>query len=661
MSAVTDGKRVAVEFRIDDNGRGPKHREEITIGPRSVPVHWTVDGTSLLGGAVAERFDWSSGRSVWTSQADHGEKPETAPSLYVLNDDSPWAQVVYAQAALAAPGHTLATLPGGRLTATPIGDRPIRSANTIINATVVRLDGVAMEPSYVLLDRAKRPFAILGEKGVTVRVGSEAAAHDLTRLGSVLELERVKAISAQVTHRYDQPVRLRHVHIFDPISGQLGPLSTVVTARGRITAILADDTLPAPADEVVIDGAGGAIYPGLHDMHYHATPSSGLFSLAVGVTSTREMGNDNSFLLDLLPRTESGEIAGPRITPNGFIEGRSPFSARMGIIVDSLDEGLKAVRWYADRGYFEIKFYNSMKPDLIKPLAAEAHRLGLGVTGHVPAFDSPDRVINDGYDTIAHTNQLMLQWLLRPGEDTRSALRITAMARAASLDLRSPPVQHTISLMQQHHVSLDTTVTILERLMLSRAGQSADWDRDFIDHLPISYHRYLQRTYVPIPDAAADAAYRNSFGKLLEVVDLLHRDGIQLLPGTDDPYGFMLPREVELYAASGMGAAAALRAATLDAARYLRADHETGTVERGKLADLVLVAGDPTKDVSRIKHPILVMKGGAVFFPSEIYCALSVRPFDKPPTVSLPSAAFTNSTANPPHNLFGGDPHTLGD
>ena len=72
---------------------------------------------------------------------------------------------------------------------------------------------------------------------------------------------------------------------------------------------------------------------------------------------------------------------------------------------------MKAVHWYADRGYREIKIYNSFNPDWMKPVAAEAHRLGLGVTGHVPAFSSPDRVIADGYDTIAHINQLMLGWL----------------------------------------------------------------------------------------------------------------------------------------------------------------------------------------------------------------------------------------------------------
>ena len=636
ITATTDGNRISVDYAVSDNGRGAKHHEDIVLAANAVPVAWTVKGTSLLGGSVDEQFGWAAGRSHWASQADRGDKLEAAPSLYILNDDSPLAQGIYARAALATPGHSLATLPGGRLMVTALGTRKVGSGTNATTVGFYRLDGLQMDPGYVLLDANGGFFGAIDEAGMTLRDGYAASVPDLLAYGTTLEMQRVEAISQKVAHRYDRPVRLRNVRIFDPRTGTLGPLSSVVTARGRITGVLTGTDLPVPGDEFVIEGAGGTIYPGLHDMHYHATASSGLYSLAVGVTATRDMGNHNDFLIGLMDGIDRDAIASPRIVPNGFIEGRSPFSARFGIVVGTLDEGRAAVRWYADRGYFEIKFYNSMPPAFIAPLAAQAHALGMGVTGHVPAFMTPDQVIADGYDAITHLNQLMLGWLLQPGEDTRSALRITAMARAATLDLVDPRVLRTVDAMQARHVALDTTATILERLMLSRAGQSADWNRDFIDHLPISYQRYLKRTYIPIPDAAADTRYRQGFTKLLSVVDLLHRRGIRLLPGTDDPYGFMLPREIELYARSGMGAAAALRAGTLDAAQYLKKDADWGTVERGKFADLVLVPGDPTRNITLIRHPTLVMKGGTIYLPSEIYAALGVRPFGPAPAIPQP-------------------------
>lgn len=660
--AVTDGDHVSVDYAVDDNGRGPKHHEDIVLGVDAIPTRWTVTGTSLMGGAVAESYTWAGGKADWSSQADKGSVAAARPKLYIVNDDSPWAAGVYARAALAASGHSVDVLPGGRLTLTKLRDMTVGDKASAAPVTVYRIEGVQLAPTYLMLDRDKRLFATFDALGVTVRQGYEAQAQSLFALGSALETERVRSISARVAHRYEQPVRIRNVHIFDPSAGTTGPLSTIVVMRDRISLILPGDGGTPPADEVIVDGQGGTVYSGLHDMHSHTTMTSGLFYLAAGVTATRDMGNKNDFLQDLLPRLASGEIAGPRITPDGFIEGRSPFSARYGFVISTLEEGLKAVHWYADRGYFEIKLYNSMNPDFVKPLATEAHRLGMGVTGHVPAFDTPDRVIRDGYDTIAHLNQLELGWVLKPDEDTRTPLRLTAMARTADLDLASAPVQATVALMKAHHSSVDTTAVILERLMLSRAGQVSDWDRDFLGHVPIGYQRYLKRTYVPLKSEADDRAYGKAFDTMLAVMDMLHKQGIQLLPGTDDPNGFMAQREVELYAMSGMGNAAALRAATLDSATYLKQADQRGTIERGKLADLVLVPGDPVKDIAAIKRPRMVMTGGAIYYPAEIYTALGIEPFGAPPPVTVPSPA--NDTAAiqaPPSALFGPPLEDMGD
>src|SRR5262249_54406444 len=156
---------------------------------------------------------------------------------------------------------------------------------------------------------------------------------------------------------------------------------------------------------------------------------------------------------------------------------------------DTLDEALNDVRWYADHGYWQIKIYNSMTPDWVKPIAAEAHRLGMRVTGHIPAFMTADRVLNDGYDELTHLNLLMLSWILGPA-DPRTPVRITAMAKAADLDLASDKVRATIDLMKAKNAPLDTTAVIIERLMLSRAGTVTEADKPYLDHMPIGYRRY---------------------------------------------------------------------------------------------------------------------------------------------------------------------------
>ncbi len=104
----------------------------------------------------------------------------------------------------------------------------------------------------------------------------------------------------------------------------------------------------------------------------------------------RDLGNDNALLLDLVQRIERrANCPGPRIVRAGLIEGRSSYSARIGRIPETLPEAIDIVRWYSDHGYRQMKIYNSFNPDWVAPVAQEAHRLGMRVSGHVPAFMSP--------------------------------------------------------------------------------------------------------------------------------------------------------------------------------------------------------------------------------------------------------------------------------
>jgi Amidohydrolase family len=638
LSATTEGDTVNVDYAVNENGRGPKHHETIRLNSDSIPVEWSVSGTSLMGGPVAERYVWKAGKATWTSQADSGEISAATAPLYVVDDDSPWALEVYARALLKAPSHTLGVLPSGTIKLRPVRDTSVGQGDSALPVTIYRMDGVKLDPDYVMLDRSGNLFSTLGVGSLTVRQGYENEAAAIAEIARHLGFDLARDRQRRLAHYFDAPLRIRNVRIFDPRSGALSSPSTVVVMRGRIAEILTvSDADAEPKNEVLVDGEGGTLVPGLHDMHSHTSLESCMFYLAAGVTSTRDMGNDNSFLLALIPQIERGEIPGPRITPNGFLEGRSPYSAHTGFIPDSLPEALRDVHWYADRGYFQIKIYNSMNPDWVKPIADEAHRLGMTVTGHIPAFDTPDRAIQDGYNEITHINQLMLGWLLKPGEDSRTPLRLTAMARAADLDLSSPEVKHTLELMKANHIAHDPTAVIVERLMLSRAGTIQPGDVAYLDHMPIGYQRYRKRTFVPLRDAAEDERYRKAFAKVIDTLRMLHENGIRLLPGTDDGTGFTVHREIELYTLAGMTPAEALSAATLLPEEYFGRSSELGTIERGKVADFFLIAGDPTKDIRAINSARMVSKGTSIYFPSEIYEELSIKPFAGRPPIQLPA------------------------
>jgi hypothetical protein len=631
LQAVTDGKQVSVDYAVDDNGRGPKLRERLVLSDSGIPVQWTIDGTSLMGGAVHESLSWTHGTEKWLSQADQGSAPAPSPILYVANDTTPWSLGLYGRVLLHAPNQTLVVLPGGSLRLEKLRDVTVGEGSASITLTAYMLSGVDVLPELLLFDKSEHLFARLVET-VFVREGYEKEFSRLRMLGEELSMERLKTIQRKVAHRFDDPIRIRNVHVFDPKTMHTGDLVSVTVFRGMITSVepeLANTTVPD--DEVIVDGQGGTLVAGLHDMHSHNSLWTGPFYLAAGVTTTRDMGNDNTVLLNLMKYVDSGDLPGPHIIPSGFIEGRSPYSARDGFIPETLEDGLRDVHWYADRGYIQIKIYNSMNPDWVKPLATEAHRLGLRTVGHVPAFTTPDHMMESGYNEITHVNQLMLGWILSPGEDTRTPLRITAMARAEDLDLSSARVRHTIDLMKTNRVGLDTTAVILERLMLSRAGQVQAGDAPYLDHMPIGYQRYRRRSFVSFKDEAEDQAYFRAFDKVLATMALLYKEGIRLLPGTDDDTGFTVHRELELYVKAGIPANEVLRMATFDDDEYMSRDQRFGGLERGKCADLFLVTGDPSRDISAIRQIRMVMKDGVIYYPQEIYQELNVKPFALPP------------------------------
>jgi imidazolonepropionase-like amidohydrolase len=637
LEATQVGQRVQVAYAVDNNGRGPKANETLVLSESGFPLSWEISGSSLFGAAVSESYHWEAGTATWQSQADSGTVNATEPPMYIGGDSSPWALGMYVRALLAAHGHELNVLPSGRMKLQTLESLNIGESELPI--TIYELSGIQMDPQLVALDANQQMFASFSGGSGLIRSGHEASLPVLQEWARGHELRRLQQMQSELAHRFTAPIRYRNVRVFDSVQSKLTEPVSVLVGAGRIQAIEAADAAGDPSQEVIVDGEGGTLVPGLFDMHSHASMDTGLFYLAAGVTSTRDMGNDNDLLAEILRATEAGELAGPRITPDGMIEARSPHSVRLGVVAENLEEALAAVRWYAANGYFEIKTYNSMNPDWVVPLVQEARKLGLGVTGHVPAFMSPDAVIEAGYDSIAHINQLMLGWLLGPEEDTRTPLRLTGMKRAANLDLNSPRVQKTIALMKQHGTSLDTTSVILERVMLSRAGEIPAGDVAYLSHMPIGYQRYRKRTFVPLPEPGDDAEYQAAFNTLLQTMKLLYDNNIRMLPGTDDGTGFTVHRELELYVKAGIPAAETLRMATLGSAEYLKVADEVGSIESGKHADFLLVDGNPVQDISAIRNVRLVSRGGVIYFPAEIYAALGIQPFAPAATVNPPSGS----------------------
>ena len=130
---------------------------------------------------------------------------------------------------------------------------------------------------------------------------------------------------------------------------------------------------------------------------------------------------------------------------------------------------------------------------------------------------------------------------------------------------------------------------------------------------------------LPMADDATADRYRRAFERMLDVIRDLDEHGVQIVAGTDSLPGFTLHRELELYVRAGIPAARVLQIATRDAARVMGRSKELGTIAPGKLADLVLVDGDPTQDISAIRNTDRVVKDGVLFDAAEVYSAVNVH------------------------------------
>ncbi|HEY7505136.1 MAG TPA: amidohydrolase family protein [Gemmatimonadales bacterium] len=624
LQVTRKGRRVETEYRVDDNGRGPRIRERWDLGPDGLPRELTLSGTTTYGSPAKESFRLRNGGAEWRTNNDRGTAPASGPAAYLPIEGSPYSGALYLPALLAAPDRTLPTWPAGSVRAERVRDIPVGERTE----TVWALWGLDLSPTLVLADSAGRWTGAISSGYVVVPQEQAGEAEALGRLAADLESGLLASLTKRLAHRWDQPVQLRGVRVLDPLSGARSEPTTVVTYRGRITAIAPD--LPPPDSGVVIEGEGGTLVPGLFDMHVHYGVWDGPLHLAAGVTTVRDMGNTDVVLDGIVRDIETAKLMGPGVVRAGFIEGRSPFSAEGSFIADSLAAALAAVRRYATHGYQLVKLYNSLPPDWVAPIALEAHRLGLTVAGHVPAFSSSPRVVRDGYDEVTHINQLVLSFLIDTDkEDTRTPFRFTALGlRTAKLSLDDPRFQALVAEMLKRKVAHDPTIATFQSLLLARPGVTTVVDSAWLGHMPGPVQRSRKVALLDIKPGE-DSVYRASSQRLREVLKYLFDRGIHLVPGTDDISGVMLHSELEEWQRAGIPARDVLRLATVGAAEHLGRAHELGTIARGKRADLVLVPGDPTVDVRVLRRARLVMKDGVIYYPDELYQAIGMRPFGK--------------------------------
>ena len=280
----------------------------------------------------------------------------------------------------------------------------------------------------------------------------------------------------------------------------------------------------------------------------------------------------------------------------------------------------------AAANFRQVKVYSSVKPELVPVIAQEAHAAGMRVSGHIPAFMTASQAVAAGFDEVQHMNMLFLNFMADRVSDTRGPERFTAVAeQAALLDLSSPEVESFLELLKKHGTTVDPTLDVFETLFTDRPGQVAAADAAMIDRFPPQVRRSAFVGGLSVPEGM-DARYRESFKAMERLLLLLEKNGIPIVAGTDGLAGFALPRELELYVEAGLPPARVLQIATRDAARVAGRGEDLGVIAPGRLADLVVIEGDPTSRIGDVRNVRLVVKDGVFYDPAALCREVGIRP-----------------------------------
>lgn len=608
---LPDGR---IAYRMSMNLRGwiTEIDELMTLGKDQRPTTVVIRGYTDSGDATEDFSVDAGGTAHWKTAVDAGSAP-FANKRY-NSYGGPWLSGESDIEALVAAGAKgIDLLPTGHASITIGAPVQIDGPQGPKTVKLAFINGYGFSPSPVWLDGDNHFFGNAGGMSLL----PEGYEKNAPRLKEIQDAA-TDAMVRDVAHQFLKPANhtptlIDHVLMFDSIAGKYLPDRAVLIADGKVAAIGAAGTIKAPADAVVIDGRGKTLTPGLWDSHLHVGSYDWnlLQNVATGITNYRSPGSMIDDALSIYKRRAAGELLAPDGKISVIIDQKGPLAAQGGLTVTSEAEAIAAVDKIKAAGLWGAKFYTSMNPAWIAPAAAEAHKLGLHVHGHIPAGMRPLDAVRAGYDEITHINFIMMQAMPQAVVDkANTAARLEGPAKyGKDVDLDSPAMKAFYAELATRKTIIDPTLTVWEPLMTSDGSAIAPEYAPFADIAPPSVARGWKTSGYPLFDGVTRDDFRKSFAKMVGLVGKLNAAGVTIVAGTDG-YGLELVRELELYEQAGLSNAQALQTATIIPARMTGMADRTGSIAPGKTADIILVDGDVSKDLGNLRHVDTVFLDG---------------------------------------------------
>lgn len=439
----------------------------------------------------------------------------------------------------------------------------------------------------------------------------------------------------------DPVIALTHVEVIDGTGAAPMNDQTLVLDHGKIASIAPSAGAQIPAGTKVLDLHGDTVYPGLVGMHEHlfyVEPGNAALSdlfgasmvetaprlyLAAGVTTARTTGSMSPYAdLNEKIAIDAGREPGPDFDITGpYLEGEGSFIHQLHGLTDAAD-ATRTVDYWASEGVTSFKAYNYITPAELKAAIDAAHAHGLKITGHLCSIGFTEAA-DMGIDNLEHGILVDTEFYSghKPGL-CAGAGRPAEQEMAAKLDMTSAPVMTMIHDLVAHHVAVTSTLAIFESFVPNRPSMSF-LDREQDSMMPQSWAGVLA-TRAGIAEHAESSQLEVLFKKEMRFEREFVAAGGLLMAGCDPTgYGAILPgfgdqRSLELLVEAGFTPGQAIQIYTQNGAKYLGREDRIGTLAAGKQADLVVVSGDPAKDISAVERVQMVFKKGVGYDPAKL-------------------------------------------
>jgi hypothetical protein len=416
-----------------------------------------------------------------------------------------------------------------------------------------------------------------------------------------------------------QSLVLTHASIIDVTNGAVYSDQTLVVTGSRIQALGNSSAIKIPKGSKAVDATCKYVIPGLWDSHVHTRyqgiPSLALFILN-GVTSVRDTAGPWTQLEQIKEwkhEIVAGRLLGPRIITAGPLLDGPNSRWTHGVIVNSPDEGRRAVRDVKAEGGDFVKVYDLLSRDTYFAIVDETKKVGLTFTGHVPFSISAGEASDAGQSPIEHLTGFLLAASTKEDELRRQQMEGKNPSNTILLDTYSEAKSSAlIAKFAKNNTVQDPTLSLVWTGVAASKRDPKIVSGERLQYIPAGYREQWENLRGGF---GGDLATRQRvFEKYKEIVAKMQKAGVVLITGTDTlkPYlvpGYSLQDELEQLAAAGLSPLEVLQAATINPAKVFKIA-DLGTVESGKIADLVLLDGNPLENIGNTRKIFAVVANG---------------------------------------------------